>query len=137
MNKITLKNLVPMSKEELKIRGLKNIRRNNGFCQLHYIDGFGNDEILIEGENESFGMKESWSEYMKKNLGIVYINQKRIQLNQKDEIKHLRIDLTNSKNNSNRFQNYLTTIVTALGIDWWDGDFPIGDVLEKIKGNKK
>jgi hypothetical protein len=80
MDKTTIKNLVPMSREELKIRGLKNIRRANGFRQLHYVDGLGNEVTLIGDENDSqsFGMmSEKWLEYMKHNLNISYINQKR------------------------------------------------------------
>jgi hypothetical protein len=71
-----------MSKEELKMRGFKNIRRKNGFIQLHYIDGFGNDKILIDKENERFGMAEAWPEYILHNLGVSYINQKRNQLDE-------------------------------------------------------
>lgn len=55
------------------------------------------------------------------------------------KIQELQTRLSNAKlqlrfamENRNRFQNHLDTIVSALGIPWWDGDFPIDEVLEKI-----
>jgi hypothetical protein len=78
MNKITIKNLVPMSREELKIRGLKNHRTKN-VLQLIYVDGLGHLEMLLGKENESelFGnMAKKWPEYIKHNLNIKYINEK-------------------------------------------------------------
>ena len=126
MDKWTVLNLVPMSKEELNVRGFKNIRRQNGFKQLHYVDGIGEEYTLIGDENESqsFGnMAEKWPEYMKKNLAIDYINEKQRILKKR----------WIAEENQNRFQENLDKIAYALNIDWWDGDFPIEEVFEKIK----
>ena len=82
MNNITRESLVPMSREELKIRGLKNHRTKN-ILQLIYVDGLGKLEMLLGKENysELFGnMAEKWPEYMKHNLNIKYINEKRKSL---------------------------------------------------------
>jgi hypothetical protein len=82
MDKFAVQNLVPMSKEDCKLRGVKNIRRKNGFRQLLYVDGLGNIAILMGDENksESFGNQaKKWPEYMERNLSIKYINQKRLE----------------------------------------------------------
>jgi hypothetical protein len=42
--------------------------------------------------------------------------------------------LFNAESNSDRFQHHLERIAAALSIDWWDGDFPIEEVLKRIKG---
>jgi len=68
-------NLVPMSREELKMRGLHNTRTNN-ILQLFYIDGLGEIEMLLGKENDKFDMSELWPEYMKHDLNIKYINGK-------------------------------------------------------------
>ena len=41
-------------------------------------------------------------------------------------------DLKFAEENRDRFRNHLDTIAYKLEIDWWDGDFPISDVLEKL-----
>jgi len=41
--------------------------------------------------------------------------------------------LKNAEDNRDRFQEHLDKIAYTLDIDWWDGDFPIDEVLEKIK----
>jgi hypothetical protein len=42
-------------------------------------------------------------------------------------------DLRNAENNRDRFQGHLDTILYHMNIDWWDGEFPIEEVLELIK----
>jgi hypothetical protein len=42
-------------------------------------------------------------------------------------------DLEFAEQNRDRFWNHLDRIVYALNIAWWDGDFPIDEVFEKIK----
>lgn len=125
MDKIARDNLVPMSKEELKLRGLKNIRKAR-FIQLHYADGIGNEHTLIGDENQSrsFGnMAEKWPEYINRNLGIEYINAK-------NKILKNRFF---AEENRDRFYKHLSDIANALEIDWGDGDFPIDKVLDRIK----
>jgi len=73
------KTLVPMSKEELKVRGLKNYR-SKGIVQLIYVDGLGNYCVLIGKEHEKFDMFPFWAEYAKKDLSIKYINNKKSSL---------------------------------------------------------
>ena len=68
--------LVPMSMEELKMRGWANSRAN-GIKQLWYVDGLGNTYLLLGDEHEKAGMSKEWPEYMKHNYGIKYINKKR------------------------------------------------------------
>jgi hypothetical protein len=42
-------------------------------------------------------------------------------------------ELADLRLNKERFFQHLDKIAYALNIDWWDGDFPIDEVFEKIK----
>ena len=51
----------------------------------------------------------------------------------KSELELLQQVLKNAEDNRDRFLEHLEKIAFYLEIDWWDGDFPIDEVLEKIK----
>ena len=68
--------LVPMSKEQLKLEGVKNFRRAN-LRQLWFVDGLGNTYLLVTSEIELLGLDIRWPWYMKANWGIKQINKYR------------------------------------------------------------
>ena len=53
-----------------------------------------------------------------------------VVLKENKDINH-QINFANERVKS--FMDFLDQIVIALGIEWWDGEFPIEQVLEKIK----
>jgi hypothetical protein len=48
------------------------------------------------------------------------------------EIWALIKDLKFAEENRDRFYKHLETIAYAFRLDWWDGDFPIADVLRRL-----
>jgi hypothetical protein len=42
-----------------------------------------------------------------------------------------------AEQNRDRFQNHLDTIANYLGLEWWDGDFPVDKFKETIDDLKK
>ena len=47
------------------------------------------------------------------------------------------IPLIITPSDADRFLAHLNTIAHRLNIDWWDGDFPIQDFLDKIDEYEK
>lgn len=45
-------------------------------------------------------------------------------------------DMEFVEQNRDRFLDHLDTIACELGVDWWDGEYPIDDVLAVIKNLK-
>jgi len=74
----TATHLVPMSREELKLRGRKNTRRrDSGLRQLWWLDGLGNAYMLLGSEMARFGLTEKWPRCLNANYGIKAINAMR------------------------------------------------------------
>ena len=49
-----------------------------------------------------------------------------------DDVCEILMDLKNMEDNNKRFLTHLDQIVATCDISWWDGDFPIEEVLERI-----
>jgi hypothetical protein len=72
----TIKNLVPMSKEDLKARKRKNSRHKD-VLQLWFVDGVGEGHLFITSEIYRLGLFLKWPWYMKHDRGIRSINETR------------------------------------------------------------
>ena len=87
---------------------------------------------------------EHFWEHLKKakNLGdikdVIYVlgcllQEYEDQMKDSAEENDLLKKLKNAEDNRDRFQEHLDKIAFTLDIDWWDGDFPIEEVISKIK----
>lgn len=86
-------------------------------------------DTFFEGEQHRFYV-EANSDELKSDFDYIFDVAK-------EEIRRL-IEETGKtkkkfKNDAERFLDHLQSISHALDIDWWDGEFPIKEVLERIK----
>jgi hypothetical protein len=68
--------VVPMSSEDMKLRGVRNAR-HHGLLNLWFVDGTGMDYFFVESEIRAAGLDVDWPEYMKHDFGIKRINEMR------------------------------------------------------------
>jgi len=71
---INIDSLIPMSIEDLRIRKRKN-RRSKRCLNLYFVDGLGEEWMLVESEIYKFGLDKKFPWYLKNNWGIKRINQ--------------------------------------------------------------
>jgi len=67
-------NLVPMSTEDMRMRGYRNSRRAD-LLDLWFVDASGEAYGLVRREVLGAGLDERWPEYMEHNYGIKQINE--------------------------------------------------------------
>ena len=70
-----IKNLMPMSTEDLRARGYRN-SRHGSLLQLWFVDGLGKGHCFINSELVNLRLDVKWPWYMKHNRGIRSINSR-------------------------------------------------------------
>ena len=68
-----LRTLVPMSSEDMRMRGYRNSRHHD-LLDLWFIDASGDAYGLVRSEIEAAGLDKRWPLYMAHDYGIKVIN---------------------------------------------------------------